>query len=126
MFNCNWDSVILTHSCIVTVAPDITFAGAPNARLPIEGTLSFTCGYEAVPLPTMVQWFINDTILLDPKINNRLTVETNAAWSRLTLSRLQLNDAGSYSCKVTNSIGSDIRALTTVSISRTLFFCFVE
>lgn len=112
-------------SCI-TVPPDISSTAASNMALLLGSELSLTCDYEAVPLPTMVQWLINDTLFLNPEENSRVTVDTNETRSILILTELQRNEGGNYSCNVTNSQGSTIQKLTTVYILGMLHVLFVS
>ena len=63
------------------------------------------CGFEGVPTPTVV-WTRDGNILTNG--SNDITIATGDSSSTLTITTLAANDAGSYTCMVSNILGTDM------------------
>ena len=89
--------------------------------LHLGATLSLTCNFIGVPAP-MIFWFLNDTHLLDPLSNPRITVANSADHSVLIVTDLQHDEVGKYSCFFNNTRGMDVGLITiTLNVLSKLF-----
>ena len=62
------------------------------------------CTFEGLPIPTVV-WSHDGTVLTDG--SNGTTIATGDTASSLTITTVTADDSGSYTCMVSNLLGSD-------------------
>ena len=70
------------------------------------------CTFEGVPTPTVV-WSHDGNVLTDG--SNNITVATGDSSSTLTITTLTADDSGSYTCMVSNLLGS-VTASSTLQV----------
>ena len=71
------------------------------------------CTFEGVPTPTLVVWSHDGTILTNG--SNDITIVTGDSSSTLTITTLTADDSGSYTCMVSNLLGS-VTASSTLQV----------
>ena len=74
--------------------------------------LSLTCTASGEPPPEIV-WLLDGTVL---STDSRRSVVSTLSYSNLTISELQLSDAGTYTCRATSGNVSPIPGQTTVNV----------
>ena len=79
------------------------------------GTLQLTCSVvKGYPPPNTILW-IRNGIQLNDSSDSRLTVETNATYSTLTIAGICGSDGGEYTCLAFSAAGNSSET-TTVSV----------
>ena len=63
------------------------------------------CAFEGLPIPTVI-WLHDGTVLTDG--SNGITIATGDTASTLTITMVTADDSGSYTCMVSNLLGSDM------------------
>ena len=108
--------------------PFITGVQATNATMLISlahngqlnrtefDNLSLSCTASGEPPPEIV-WLLDGTVL---STDSRRSVMSTLSYSNLTISELQLSDAGTYTCRATSGNVSPIPGQTTVDIQLTV------
>ena len=74
-----------------------------NMAAPVDADHMIQCTYEGVPTPTVV-WSRDGTMLTDAP--NDITIVTGDNSSILTITTLTADDSGSYTCMVSNLLGT--------------------
>ena len=110
---------LLIYSCTPPTLPppdlpEVSFTENSMMELPLNGMLTLTCNYVAVPMPS-VAWYLNRTHFLDPD-DPRITVTLTSSNSVLTVQNLTRDEGGLYSCSFTNDVGTAVGNVTTLLI----------
>jgi hypothetical protein len=84
-------------------APQATSSAQPRTR-DVGTSVTFTASFTGTPTPTF-RWRRNGVNLSDGKTASG-SVISGARTGTLTISNLQVADAGDYSCRATNACGS--------------------
>ena len=65
------------------------------------------CEATGVPVPRRISWYFNNTKLnSNGKYNEHISIHSSSIINALTISKLSSYDAGTYTCKATNTAGS--------------------
>ena len=91
------------HSHMLTVAPDVATPVMSPHLSPVNGTLTLSCTYNAVPPPT-ITWS-HEGSPLDPN-DPRITITSTTSRSDLSRDDLGRGEGGTYTCGATNVVGS--------------------
>ena len=91
------------HSHMLTVAPDVATPVMSPHLSPVNGTLTLSCTYNAVPPPT-ITWS-HEGSPLDPN-DPRITITSTTSRSDLSRDELGQGEGGTYTCGATNVVGS--------------------
>ena len=94
-----------TITCIIftTDPPTITLSPPANSEAAVDTDHMIQCGFEGVPTPTVV-WLHNGSMLTNG--SGDITIATGNSSSTLTITTLAADDAGSYTCMVSNLLGN--------------------
>ena len=120
--------LILTAKCVsIAVIPTVTIDGDPTQFKALGFDMQLTCRYNASPPVSEVLWEKNGTVIARNKsaaINSsRITIPRyNESQSQLTVLNATSQDAGNYTCSVTNSVGN--LSDTTVIFIEGLFLMY--
>ena len=93
------------------VVPEVTIHGDQKRYLANGTDLLLTCQFNALPTVSEVQW-VKDEIgiastLTTPSNGSRVTISHhNESQAQLSIIAVSLEDAGNYTCNVTNNVGS--------------------
>ena len=95
---------------VLAVKPEVTIIGVNEKFVVVGQEIFLTCHYNALPLVSEVKWEKNGTLLAQNAstvINDpRVTVpHYNESQVQLSINATSLEDAGNYTCLVTNYIG---------------------
>ena len=98
---------LLHNACIIFATDPPTISSSPdvNSVAAVNTDHMIQCGFEGVPTPTVV-WTRDGNILTNG--SNNITVAIGDSSSTLTISTLAANDAGRYTCMVSNLLGTDM------------------
>ena len=123
-----WRSEIF-HSnpnCVsISDVPAVTIDGDPTQFFARGSDLQLTCRYNASPPVSIVRWKINGTVIaINASVNSsyasRIAIpHYNESQIQLTISTTTSQDAGNYTCNVTNDLGSS--SDTTVIVIEGVF-----
>ena len=93
-----------TYYC-TTDPPTISSLSPTNGRAPVNTHHIIQCTFEGFPIPTVI-WSHDGNVLSDaPNDTNIATGDTS---STLTITTVTAEDSGSYTCMVSNILGSDM------------------
>ena len=90
---------------ITTDPPTISSLSPTDGRAPVNTHHIIQCVFEGLPIPTVV-WSHDETVLTDG--SNGTTIATSDTSSLLTITMVTADDSGSYTCMVSNLLGSDM------------------
>ena len=76
-----------------------------NGRAPVNTHHIIQCTFEGIPIPTVV-WAHNGNVLSDAP--NDTSIATGDTSSTLTITMVTADDSGSYTCMVSNLLGSNM------------------
>ena len=100
----------------------IVLGFTPSPHLVLIGErLHLFCLYDGVPEPSAV-WLLNGSVINTTDPEAGITVTSNATYSDLTVENTTDADGGSYSCNVSNSVGSDQASISVDIVFSTSFF----
>ena len=119
--------LILTAKCVsIVVIPTVTIDGDPTQFKALGFEMQLTCRYNASPPVSEVLWEKDGTVIArnNATINSsRITIPRyNESQSQLTVLNATSQDAGNYTCSVTNSVGNS--SDTTVIFIEGLFLTY--
>ena len=86
-------------------------SGSSPVYVPVGQDLTLSCEYEAVPAPT-ITWFQGVTEL--NASDSRITIRSNDTHSDFTLSSIQSDEGGVYTCEASNVVDSNDSAVTII------------
>ena len=95
----------------ILVAPEVTIDGDQKRYLANGTDLLLKCQFNALPTVSEVQW-VKDGIVIastltTPSNVSRVTISHhNESQAQLSIIAVSLEDAGNYTCNVTNNVGS--------------------
>ena len=97
----------------------MTIDGDPTQFKAIGYDMQLTCRYDASPPASEVLWKINGTVIArntSAEINDsRITIpHYNESQIQLTVINATLQDAGNYTCDVTNGVGNSSDTIVIV------------
>lgn len=83
------------------------------------------CYIEEGVLPLQFDWYMNGNLLSKTFENQKYRIETDQEESRLTITKLEANDSGNYSCVARNEFGFDDQStqLSVKGLISTIFIC---
>ena len=96
---------------LILVAPEVTIDGDQKRYLANGTDLLLKCQFDALPTVSEVQW-VKDGIVIaltltTPSNGSRVTIpHHNGSQAQLSIISVSLEDAGNYTCNVTNNVGS--------------------
>ena len=96
---------------LILVAPEVTIDGDKKRYLANGTDLLLTCQFNALPTVSEVQW-VKDGIVIastltTPSNVSRVTIpHHNESQAQLLITTVSLEDAGNYTCNVTNVVSS--------------------
>ena len=105
-----WRAVSMSYHWIL-VAPEVTIDGDHKRYLANGTDLLLKCQFNALPTVSEVQW-VKDGIVIastltTPSNGSRVTISHhNESQAQLSIIAVSLEDAGNYTCNVTNNVGS--------------------
>ena len=93
------------------VVPEVTIHGDQKRYLANGTDLLLTCQFKALPTVSEVQWakdgIVIASALATPSNGSRVTISHhNKSQAQLSVTAVSLEDAGNYTCNVTNNVGS--------------------
>ena len=88
-----------------TDPPTISSLSPDNDEQPVNGNHTIQCVFEGLPIPTVV-WSHDGNMLTDDFNDIAMVTDNNS--STLTITTLTANHSGSYTCMVSNLLGSDM------------------
>ena len=108
----------------IAVVPDVTIVGGPEQFAVVDKQILLTCQYDALPPVSEVQWEKDGTVIArndSVEINDsRITIpHYNESQVQLKINITKSQDAGNYTCNVTNGVGNS--SDTTVIVIEGLF-----
>ncbi|XP_074593968.1 cell adhesion molecule Dscam1-like [Brevipalpus obovatus] len=77
----------------------------PKILLKTGEMASFTCILQKGSLPVEIEWLKGNNII---RSSSNAVIEKNQRTSNLIIQSITISDSGNYTCKVSNSFGSDI------------------
>lgn len=103
--------------------PDVTSPSPPSQSLQAGDDLVLYCSYDGLPLP-VVQWLHNGDTIKRGDVDILNTDSSSSGFSRLWLRDVQQVDGGTYSCVVSNKLGSsEINFDTSIKSKNIIRFC---
>ena len=81
-----------------------------SVTLPMGNTVIINCTFEGNPVPENITWKRNGTVL-NPDNFTHISIDTETAYTELTLTPQGLQDSGSYICVTESIIGMDSSAV---------------
>ena len=94
----------LLHIFYLTTDPPTILTPPPaNSEASVNADHMIQCTFEGVPTPT-VEWSRDGTMLTDG--SNDITIATGDSSGTLTITTLTADDSGSYTCMVSNLLGT--------------------
>ena len=110
--------LVKCFTCTLLIdSPEITPTNISTHTVILGQEFRLHCGYAGVPAPT-VQWFLNSTELTsDSEFGGSIVDGGN--FTSVEIDSLSLGNEGTYTCRATNSLGSDV-ANYTVKLSMLL------
>ena len=75
--------------------------------VPMNNHYIIRCAFEGLPIPTVV-WSHDGNVLTDG--SNDITIATSDTSSTLNVTTVTVDDSGSYTCMVSNLLGSDMES----------------
>ena len=104
-------TTINSNNLVLAVKPEVTIIGVEEQFVIVGQEILLTCHYNALPLLSEVKWEKNGTLLAQNasvEINDsRVTIpHYNESQVQLSINASTSEDAGNYTCLVTNDIGS--------------------
>ncbi|XP_066014896.1 hemicentin-1-like [Pocillopora verrucosa] len=105
----------------VQFAPEVTIDGDQKRYLANGTDLLLTCQFNALPTVSEVQWVKDGIViastLITPPNGSRVTISHhNESQTQLSIIAVSLEDAGNYTCNVTNNVGSSSSNWTSIVI----------
>ena len=97
---------------LATDPPTILISPPANSEASVDADHMIQCTFEGVPTPTVV-WSRDGTMLSDG--SNDITIATGDSSSTLTITTLTADDSGSYTCMVSNLLGT-VTASSTLQV----------
>ena len=97
----------------LTTDPPMILSSPPaNSVAPVNTHHIIQCTFEGLPTPT-VEWSHDGNMLTDG--SNDTTIATGDSSSTLTITTLTADDSGSYTCMVSNLLGT-VTASSTLQV----------
>ena len=92
-----------------TDSPTISSLSPTDAdgTVPVNDLYIIHCVFEGLPIPTVV-WSHDGNVLTNG--SNNITIATSDTSSTLTVTTVTADDSGSYTCVVSNLLGSDMES----------------
>ena len=90
-----------------TDPPTILSLSPADSTLAVNIDHMIRCVFEGLPIPTVV-WSHDGNVLTDR--SNDIIIATRNSSSTLTITTVISNDSGSYTCMISNLLGSDMRS----------------
>ena len=97
---------------LATDPPTILTSSPANSEASVDTDHMIQCTFDGVPTPTVV-WLHDGTMLTDG--SNDITIATGDSSSTLTITTLTADDSGSYTCMVSNLLGT-VTASSTLQV----------
>ena len=97
----------------ILVAPEVTIIGDQKRYLANGTDLLLTCQFKALPTVSEVQW-VKDGIVIASTLATPLNgsrepiLHQNESHAQLSIIAVSLENAGNYTCNVTNNVGSSL------------------
>ena len=101
MMECTYCKLILVY--VFLVVPEIT-QGPDTAARRLDEDVIFSCTATGVPLPD-ITWSDPDMTDIQVQTNDDMVID-DTRQSEITVSGLQIDDFGTYTCTATNEFGS--------------------
>ena len=100
------------------VAPEITAVNDSSHRIALATELRLACGYVGVPFPEL-QWVHNGSIVLASGVGVAISgdQEGDSTFS-LVIDEVGRDSGGTYSCRASNSLGTDQFDYTVLILSK--------
>ena len=89
----------------VSIDAPLVTTGNDFTQTPLFDMLMLSCDYVAVPVATSIQWFLNFTQELVSDNSSIMIVSTDTS-STLIIVNVTRNSTGSYTCMVSNLLGT--------------------
>lgn len=103
---------------MISVRADVKISGREPKFVEISKPIQLTCQYNASPPASGVQWEKSGSVITQ---NGRVNItQLTASQSQLLISSSTIQDEGSYTCVITNSVGNS--SFTTSVIIQGMFF----
>lgn len=105
------------HLTPLEIQPSVTLTPS-QARVPIDGDVTFTCIGEGVPGISDINWFIDGAVQRRDKEGQIILTNLSMSRSELRLSNLQVEDDGTdILCEVSVASGMTADSLGTITIT---------
>nr|XP_058964944.1 hemicentin-2-like [Pocillopora verrucosa] len=116
-------------SIVIQVAPEVTIDGDQIHYVANSTDLQLTCRFHALPPASEVQWLNNGNVIAStltvPSNGSRATISHhNESQAQLLITTVSLEDAGNYTCNVTNVVGSSSNG-TLIIVQVCSFVCLL-
>ena len=114
---------LLNHlSSLYTAAPVIDTTSSSTVTVAVDSSLTLSCTSRGSPPDTFIWWKDNDqTVLQSTSITAVDYTSTSAVFrADYSIDSVTTSDSGTYTCTVTNPIGSDSATITVAVTSKLL------
>ena len=101
-------------STLFAVTPRVRTEEAAMQTINEGATLILVCLFEAIPIPDAV--FFRDNVAINDTADDRVSVVTFDSSSTLTIMDINRDEAGDYTCTLTNLVGSDTESITSLTV----------
>ena len=119
--------LIICYRYFYTVAPEITAMSSPSSLSAVDivlgSNITLTCTSSGSPPDTFTWMIMKDGVLVTQStdITTMTYTSTTAVFSSsYTISNVSISDNGTYTCTVTNPIGTDNNSFT-INIRKLLY-----
>ena len=104
-------TTINSNNFVLSVVPEVTIIGVQEQFVIVGEQILLTCQYNALPLVSALKWEKNGTVIArNASVENgdsRMAIpHYNESQVQLLINATTPQDAGNYTCNVTNDIGS--------------------
>ena len=100
-------SIAISVLLFNTDPPTVSSLSPTNSTVQVNMDHMIQCAIEGLPIPTVV-WSHDGNVLTDG--SNNITIATGSTSSTLIITMVTADDSGSYTCMVSNLLGSDVES----------------
>ena len=102
----------MCFTCTLLIdSPEITPTNISTHTVVLGQELRLHCGYAGVPAPT-IQWYLNSTELTSDSGEFGGSIINGRNFTSIEIDSLSLGNEGTYMCRATNSLGSNVASYT--------------